>query len=192
MFCSKCGTQIDDSASFCFRCGSPVPQAAQNANAYQQPQYQQPVYQQPQYQQPQYQQPQYQQPQYQQPQYQQPVYQQPAPSVDYRNNHVDKFGVNIVYPDGRYNEIGDLYITASELIFRKKSKGVMVAFGFLGKALEEGEEKLRIPFADIANGHRTKIGLNTNVYQINLRNGQVYKICVNNPAKIASLAQRFG
>lgn len=172
MFCSKCGTQIDDSASFCFRCGSPVPQAAQNANAYQQPQYQQP--------------------QYQQPQYQQPVYQQAAPSVDYRNNYVDKFGVNIVYPDGRYNEIGDLYITASELIFVKKSKGVMVAFGFLGKALEQGDEKLRFNFADIAGGCRTKIGLNSNVYQITLRNGQVYKICVNNPSKIASLAQRFG
>ena len=183
MFCSKCGTQVADNAAFCFRCGSPIAQGAQSAAAYQQPQYQQP----------QYQQPQYQQPVYQQPVYQQPVYQQPAaPSMDYQNNHLEKFGVNIVYPDGRYNEIGDLYITANELIFVKKSKAVMAAFGFLGKALEQGEEKLRFSFAEIAGGCRTKIGINPNVYQINLHNGQVYKICVNNPSKIACLAQRFG
>ena len=182
MFCSKCGTQLEDSASFCFRCGSPVPPAVQQA-------YQQPVYQQPAYQQPAYQQPAYQQPVYQQPAYQQPV---AYGSTDYRNNHLEKFGVNIVYPDGHHNEIGDLYITAGELIFVKKSKGVRVAFGFLGSAIEEGEEKLRFNFADIVGGRKTTIGINPNVYQITLRTGETYKICVNNPAKIACLAQRFG
>ena len=188
MFCSKCGTQLEDLASFCFRCGSPVAPAVQQANAYQQPVYGQPqsAYQQPVYQQSQ--------PAHQQPVYQQPVYQQPAgySNTDYYNNHQEKFGVNIVYPDGRYNEIGDLYITATEMIFVKKSKGVRIAFGFLGSAIEDGEEKLRFALGDIVGGRRTKIGINPNVYQITLRNGQTYKICVNNPAKIACLEQRFG
>ena len=30
------------------------------------------------------------------------------------------------------------------------------------------------------------------VYQLTLRNGAVYKLCVNNPAKISYLVQRFG
>ena len=121
-------------------------------------------------------------------------YQQPAPSAntDYYNHHLEKFGVNIVYPGGRLNEIGDLYLTATEMIFVKKSKGARLVFGFVGTALEKGEEKLRFNLADIISGGRTKIGLNSNVYQITLRNGEVYKICVNNPAKIACLEQRFG
>lgn len=122
------------------------------------------------------------------------AYQQPAPSdnTDYYNHHLEKFGVNIVYPDGRHNEIGDLYITATEMIFVKKSKAVRLAFGFIGTALQKGEEKLRFNLADIISGGRTKIGLNSSVYQITLRNGEVYKICVNNPLKIACLEQRFG
>jgi len=100
--------------------------------------------------------------------------------------------LNILYPDGRTNEIGDLYITATEMIFVKKSKGARLAFGFIGTALEKGEEKLRFTLSDIISGGRTKIGLNSNVYQITLRSGETYKICVNNPAKIACLEQRFG
>jgi len=74
----------------------------------------------------------------------------------------------------------------------KKSKGARLAFGFIGTALEKGEEKLRFTLSDIISGGRTKIGLNSNVYQITLRSGETYKICVNNPAKIACLEQRFG
>ena len=57
--CTKCGSQIEDTAAFCPVCGN-----AMNAqqNQYQQPTYQQPTYQAPQYQQPNYQQPYYQQP----------------------------------------------------------------------------------------------------------------------------------
>ena len=162
IFCSNCGTQVQDTAKFCFRCGSPIYSGGQAAP---EPQTVNP----------------------------QPAYQQPAaPDTGYRSNHQECFGVNIVYPDGRHNEIGDLYITASELIFVKKSKGVRIAFGFVGSAIEQGEEKLRISFGEIAGGRRTRLGINPNVYEINLRNGQTYKLCVNNPGKISCLEQRFG
>lgn len=67
MFCTKCGAQMPDGASFCTSCGSPLNSTQpvqQPAGQYQQPvqQYQQPVYQQP-------------------VQTQQPVYQQPAQPV---------------------------------------------------------------------------------------------------------------
>ncbi|MBE6783241.1 MAG: zinc ribbon domain-containing protein [Ruminococcaceae bacterium] len=166
MFCSKCGTQINDDACFCYKCGTAV---VQNANkqsyAYEQPN----TYQ------------------------QSNVYQQPAasqPTALY-NNVQEKFGVNIVYPDG-HNEIGDICITATEIIFYKKSKAVRVAFGFLGSALENGEEKLRINVSDIISGGKTRIGINPYVYQITLRNGGTYKLCVNNPSKLPYLEQRFG
>lgn len=91
MFCTNCGSQVDDGLQFCPNCGNkleplneePVVKAAAAQQTYQQPAgpvYQQPT--QPAYQQPvqgAYQQPAYQQPVYQQPVYQQPVYQQPAP-----------------------------------------------------------------------------------------------------------------
>lgn len=128
------------------------------------------------------------QPAYQQPVYQQPAYQQPA---DYYKDTPEKADVNIVYPDG-HNEIGVLYITQTELVFHKKSKGVLIAFGFLGNQLESGQLKLRINMSDIVSGGRTKIGLNPNVYQIVLRDGAVFKICFNNPSKIQYLARRFG
>lgn len=53
-------------------------------------------------------------------------------NTDFYNNHLEKFSVNIVYPDGKHNEIGDIYITATEMIFVKKSKGVLIALGFIG------------------------------------------------------------
>jgi len=69
MFCPNCGKQNEDSARFCYGCGTVFENAAQQPQQPVQPQYQAP--QQPQYQAPQ-------QPQYQAPQ--QPVYpaQQPA------------------------------------------------------------------------------------------------------------------
>ncbi len=119
---------------------------------------------------------------------QQGAYQQPDNS--YMNNAV-KADVNIVYPDG-HNEIGQLYITQNELAFHKKSKGVLLAFGMVGNHIQNGELKLRIPMSDIVSGGKTRIGLNSNVYQITLRNGSVYKICFNNPGKISLLSSRFG
>lgn len=83
-------------------------------------------------------------------------------------------------------------MTATEMIFVKKSKGARLAFGFIGTAIEKGEEALRFNLSDLVSGGRTKIGLNSNVYRITLRNGDIYKICVNNPSKIACLEQRFG
>ena len=148
MFCSNCGTQIEDHARFCYNCGSAITQNASQPGNYQQPN-------------------------------------------AYQQNYQDKFGVNIVYPDG-HNEIGDLYITATEMVFVKKSKAVRLAFGFLGSALENGEATLRLNIADIVRGGRTKIGLNPHVYQITLRNGEAYKLCVNNPAKLSYLEGRFG
>ena len=154
MFCSRCGTQIQDNAAFCHACGNAV-----NQNACAQPNAQQPQAQQP---------------------------------VDNSYLHTpDKADVNIVYPDG-HNEIGVLYITGNELVFHKKSKAVLLAFGFIGNHIESGDLKLRINTADIISGSRTRYGLNGNVYQITLRNGQNYKICFNNPAKINLLAMRFG
>ena len=80
-FCTTCGNPLDETASVCAKCGTPVSNAPA-ATPQAQPQFQQPQAQpqfqqpqaQPQFQQPQYQQPQYQQPQYQQPQYRQPQY----------------------------------------------------------------------------------------------------------------------
>lgn len=159
MFCSQCGTQLENTARFCFNCGSPVSSGAQTSNTYQPP-----------------------------------VGRQPAANgaSNYTEKQQEHFGVNIVYPDGRYNEIGDLYITDTEMIFVKKSKGVRIAFGFLGTAMQQGEEKLRFNLADIISGGRTRIGLNSNVYQITLRNGDTYKLCVNNPAKLSYLERMFG
>ncbi len=99
--------------------------------------------------------------------------------------------VNLVYPNGR-SEIGDIHISATEIIFVKKSKAVHLAFGFVGRALENGEEKLRINVSDIIKGNRTRIGLNSNVYQITLRNGEVYKLCLDNPKKVSYLEGIFG
>ena len=76
-----------------------------------------------------------------------------------------KAGVNIVYPDG-HNEIGDLYFSATTVRFVKKSKAVRVAFGFLGSAMENGEQVLHFPVSEIVSGQKTRIGLNGNVYQI--------------------------
>ena len=77
-------------------------------------------------------------------------------------------------------------------VFHKKSKAVMLAFGFIGNHVESGELKLRINTSDIMSGGRIRYGINVNVYQITLRDGQNFKICFNNPAKIKLLANRFG
>lgn len=126
---------------------------------------------------------------YQQPnEYQQPnAYQQPIVQEAYE----EKFGINLVYPDG-HNEIGDVYFSATRMKFVKKSKAVRLAFGFLGSALETGEEKLHLNLADVVSGGRTRIGVNVYVYQLTFRNGEIYKLCVNNPAKMSYLEKRFG
>lgn len=166
MFCSNCGTQVQDNARFCYKCGSAITQNAQpSANTYQQPG----VYEQPNV-------------------YQQPV--QPQPTVSYSNTQV-KDGVNVVFPDG-HNEIGDIYISATEIVFIKKSKAVRAAFGFLGSAIENGQERFRINVSDIAGGCKTRIGINPNVYQITLRDGQIFKLCLNKPKTISYLQGRFG
>lgn len=155
---------------FCTRCGAQVENNAAFCqvcgNALAQSAYQQPVS---------------------QPEYQQQVYQQ----YNYKENYLEKFGINMVYPNGR-NDIGDLYVTATEIIFVKKSKAVRFAFGLIGSTIESGEEKVRINIADVVVGGKTSIGINTNVYQLTLRNGEVYKLCVNNPAKLLYLRQIFG
>lgn len=115
------------------------------------------------------------------------TYQQP----NYTAQPEDGFGVNIVYPDG-HNEIGDVRFTATEMIFIKKSKGVRLAFGFVGSALENGKETLRLNLADVVSGGKTRIGINPHVYQLTFRDGSVYKLCVNNPVKLAYLKSRFG
>jgi uncharacterized OB-fold protein len=114
--------------------------------------------------------------------------QQPAMSY---SGEVFSASVNLVYPDG-HNEVGKVDVSANEIIFFQKSKVVLLAFGMLGNAIEKGKEKVHINTADIVGGQRTRIGLNSNVYQITLRNGQVYKLCVNNPAKLSYFEKRFG
>ena len=102
-----------------------------------------------------------------------------------------KAGVNIVYPDG-HNEIGDLYFSATTVRFVKKSKAVRVAFGFLGSAIENGEQVLQFPVSEIVSGQKTRIGLNVNVYQITMQNGAIFKICFNRPGMIPQFAQTIG
>ena len=171
MFCVKCGVQLPDNAAFCYACGTAV-----NVNLNQQPN----VNQQPNMNQ---------HTAYQQPNMNQQAY-QPQADTSYMNNSV-KADVNIVYPDG-HNEIGQLYIAQNELAFHKKSKGVLLAFGMVGNHIQSGELKLRIPTSEIVSGGKTRIGLNSHVYQITLRNGEIYKICFNNPGKISLLSTRFG
>lgn len=156
MFCSQCGTQVDDTARFCYRCGSPITQGPTPSNSYQ-TNYSQPA---------------------------QPTSPQPPAS-----NVKDR--VNIVYPDG-HSEIGDLYISASEIVFVKKSKTVLVAFGYVGNRMENGQEALRLQVSDIVSGQRTRIGLNRNVYQITLRDGNTYRLCLSHPGTITYLEGRFG
>ena len=171
MFCSNCGTKIADNANFCFNCGSPVggssyqqPNTTQYADSYQQEEVYQEVN----------------------------AYQQnAAKSVAYCAKEPVKSGVNIVYPDG-HSEIGDLYIYETEMVFIKKSKGIYIAFGLPGRALEKGEEKLRFDFSDIVGGMKTRIGINPNVYQITLRSGEVYKLCMDKPKVVSFLQGRFG
>ncbi len=118
---------------------------------------------------------------------QQPTAQPIAPI----NNAQVTCSVNLVYPNGR-SEIGDIHISATEIIFVKKSKAAFLAFGSVGRALDNGEEKLRINISDIVKGNRTRIGLNSNVYQLTLRNGEVYKLCLDNPKKLSYLEGIFG
>lgn len=156
MFCSKCGTQVEEDALFCYKCGSAIPQNAGGAAS--------------------------------QPNSSQTYTAQPTASF---TGETVKDRVNIVYPDG-HSEIGDLYISDTELMFVKKSKGVMIAFGFLGNRMEKGQEKLCFRVSDIVNGQRTRIGLNRNVYQINLRNGESYRLCLNHPKTVTHLESMFG
>ncbi len=150
MFCSNCGSAVQDGARFCSNCGSALAQSA--------------------------------------PQPQQPAPQQPAYSY---NTEGKKCGVTVVYPDG-HNEIGDIVISATEILFLKKSKAIRLSVGFLGSAMEKGQEKLLFPIADIVRGSRTRIGLNGNVYQITMKNGETYKFCFNMPKNISYLEGIIG
>lgn len=167
MYCPQCGTYVENGSKFCRECGNPLAQNVNQPNSYQSASYRPNAYQSAPY---------------------QPAQQQPAPA----NNGVTiKAGANVVYPDG-HNEIGDLYISAAEIVFMRKSKTVRLALGFVGSALENGEEALRIRVSDIAGGNRTRLGLNPNVYQIVLRNGAVYRFCLNQPKNITYLEQIIG
>ena len=121
-----------------------------------------------------------------------PVYrtEQAAPKTLNETNS-KKIGATIVFPD-KHNEVGTLFVSADELVFMKKSKTVRIMFGFLGSALENGEESLRISVSDIARGTKTRYGLNGNVYEITLRNGAAFKICPNLPGDVKYLQGRFG
>ena len=189
MFCSKCGTQVTDDARFCYKCGNALTQNAPQQSA---PQVA-PTHQQAQNYQvgPAHQQAQNYQagPAHQQTQNYQagPAHQQ-TPSystASYNSTKIKDFG-NVVYPDG-HSEVGDIYISNTEITFVKKSKSVLIAFGFLGSKMEKGEEKLCLPISEVANGHRTRIGINNNVFQVNMRNGESFKICLNTPKNIAVL-----
>lgn len=161
MYCYNCGYIVPDEARFCSQCGCALtPRSAQPQTNYAAPQAQAPSYTQV-------------------PSYTQAPSYAPAPV---------KGGVNIVYPDG-HNEIGDIYISAAEIRFVRKSKAVRVAFGMIGSAIENGQEALCFNVSDIIDGRKTRIGLNPNVYQITLRNGDIYKLCLNQPKNIAVLDQ---
>lgn len=167
MYCPACGTYVENGSKFCRECGTPLTQNVNQSTPYQSAPYQPNDYQSAPY---------------------QPAPQQPVPAS---NGVTIKAGANVVYPDG-HNEIGDLYISAAEIVFMRKSKAVRLALGFVGSALESGEEALRIRVSDIASGNRTRLGLNPNVYQIVLRNGAVYRFCMNQPKNITYLEQIIG
>ena len=179
MFCYKCGVQLPEDAAFCYQCGSAVVQNGAQFHNNQQNGYQQNNCQPQGYQQNNYQ------PNNYQPNNYQPNNYQPVSYATITD------GVNVVYPDG-HSEIGDLTVTANEILFSKKSKFVRVAFGGLGSSLEQGQQALRLPVAEIVCGQKTRIGLNGNVYQITMRNGQVFKLCVEHPGTIKRLQERFG
>ncbi len=149
MFCTKCGTQLEDNACFCYRCGSPVGNNTSNSGF---------------------------------------GVQQSAPVYNFAPVTCR---ANVVYPDG-HDEIGDITISPTEIIFARKSKAVMVAFGYVGNSLENGEIALRFRVSDVAWGTRTRIGLNVNVYQVTMKNGAIYKLCLNKPKYIAYLENMFG
>lgn len=197
MYCSKCGTQIEDDACFCYKCGRAVTQHAPQNTAYQPNNYQPNDYQPNNYQANNYQPGAYQPNNYQPNNYQPNQYEQKTYDVNqyeqvasYSSQTV-KDGVNVVYPDG-HSEIGDIYISATEIVFVKKSKAVLLAFGMIGNHLEKGTETLRFPTSDIVGGQRTRIGLNVNVYQITLRNGETYRLCMNHPKTVTYLESMFG
>ena len=127
------------------------------------------------------------------PQASRPAASQPAPRQSAAANNIEplKTGGTLVYPDNR-SDIGDFYITPQEIVFMKKSLAVRVAFGFLGSSLQKGKEAARIRIADVAHGERTRIGLNKNVYQITMRSGDVYKLCMDWPKHIAYLESIIG
>lgn len=185
MFCSRCGTQVEDTACFCYKCGSAIPQNASQPSGYQasppQPNNYQPNYQ-----------PNYQSNNYQPNGYQQNNYQSaaPQPNASY-GGPIIRDSINLVYPDG-HNEIGNLTITASEILFEKKSKFVRIAFGYRGSSLEKGTDALRLNTFDVAYGQKTRLGLNGNVYQLTMKNGAVYKLCVDHPGTLNLLKDRFG
>lgn len=158
MYCTNCGTKLDDRANFCSHCGARMTQNPQ-------PQWDH------------------------SPNYaaRQPI---PQPVVPNNNPQVT-CSVNLVYPNGR-SEIGDIHITATEIIFVRKSKAVFLAFGSTGRSLDKGQEQLRIHISDVIKGNRTRIGLNSNVYQLTLRNGDVYRLCLDNPGKKPYLEGLFG
>ena len=78
------------------------------------------------------------------------------------------------------------------MVFIKKSKGIYLAFGLPGRALDKGEQKLCFNLSDIAHGKRTRIGINANVYQITLTSGAVYKLCLDKPKVVTYLERIFG
>ena len=122
-----------------------------------------------------------------------PTYQQPASRQTPVASNVEpvKCSGTLVYPDNS-SDMGEFYISPQEIVFRKKSIAVRVAFGFLGSALEKGKEVRRARVADVAHGQRTRIGLNKNVYQITMRNGNVYHLCLDKPKVIAYLESIIG
>lgn len=201
MFCYKCGTALPDDACFCFKCGTAMnincSQPAQSQPTYSEPAYNEPAYTDQGYNNQGYNDQSYTNPGYgnqgyndqgyTEQNYAQPTYTQPAPS---HNLKAEKFGVNVVFPDG-HSEIGDLYVSPMEIRFMKKSKAIRIAFGILGNAMENGKETLRLSVSDMLAGNRTRIGLNPNVYQITMRNGETYRFCPNQPKNIALLEQFF-
>ena len=162
MYCPNCGTQVENNARFCYQCGNALIQNHDQPHT----------------------------PRYDTAQQSAPRYDTVQPSASY-SSEAKKAGVTIVFPDG-HNELGDIYISATEIKFIKKSKAVRIAFGFIGSSIEKGEERMRLKVSDIAGGKRTRYGLNSNVYQITMNNGDVYLFCVNVPKTITYLEEVVG
>jgi len=84
----------------------------------------------------------------------------------------------------RVNDVNAIEQAKGEYISRVK--GFLKNLGF-----SDGEIH-GLPVSALSGGQKTRIGINFNVYQITLRNGEIYKLCMDKPKMVSYLQGMFG